>query len=731
MADKISANVLLPSREMEPNSFEASRSLALGLGLKIGDHVTVQGKRTAVAAVTEIVNGDECFIRPDTYTRQSVGATLHNTVEISRILKINECLRAILAPDKENDKLDEDEVKSTLLGRIIVQGQLVACRLIGSADPQEASSSLNLVLTVVETKPSSIVKVTRNTQVILTKENEVAPIAGFGYERIGGLDDTLDKLRIYVAASLSNSDLFSRLRIPKYRGILLRGPSGSGKTLSVNALLQETGAYRVIVSSDRLLRDGLAQACVRLKEKFAEAKQHSPAIIAFEKLDRICGKPEGYASPELEQLTTTLANELDDLGNSDVIVVASANSREALDPILLTAGRLDKEISFDPPNEDGRHEILKILTGSLAFEADVDLQQIAERTHGFTGADLEGLCTDAVYESITRQSGSLRPTGELSERMREALVISAKDFAEALKTRKPSCGRAYIRETAKVGWHEVAGLDELKAEIETQVILPFRYRHLASQLGIKPPPGILLYGPPGTGKTHLAKAISTRLGWPIISKRGAELTSKYLGETQKNIDDLFHAALTNAPATIHLDEIDSLAPRRGGGTDSASRERSSAVNTLLESIDRIVDAHAQILLVFTTNRIDMLDEAFLRSGRVEAQYYVGPPDSEGREAVFRLYAANVQAKEINYKRLAETSQGFTPADIKRVWEETSRVAFARYVLNNESDPDSTEVRGNLERRGQKLREERETIMVTTQGLLAAIEKMRSQNQRDR
>jgi hypothetical protein len=248
---------------MEPNSFEASKSLALSLGLKIGDHVSVQGKRVAVAAVADIVNGDGHFIRPDGYTRQSVGATLHTTVEIGRIPKISECLRAIFAPDKENGTLDGDDIKSPLLGRVMIQGQLVACRLTKSADLNERSSYSDLVLTVVETKPSSIVKVTRNTKVILTKDNQITPIVGFGYERIGGLDETLDKLRIYVAASLSNSDLFVRLGIPKYRGILLKGPPGSGKTLSVNALLAETGAYRVIVSSDRLLRDGLAQACVR------------------------------------------------------------------------------------------------------------------------------------------------------------------------------------------------------------------------------------------------------------------------------------------------------------------------------------------------------------------------------------------------------------------------------------------------------------------------------------
>jgi transitional endoplasmic reticulum ATPase len=307
-----------------------------------------------------------------------------------------------------------------------------------------------------------------------------------------------------------------------------------------------------------------------------------------------------------------------------------------------------------------------------------------------------------------------------------------KDFTEALKTRKASCGRAYIRETVNVAWDEVGGLDEVKSELAREVIAPIRYRHVASQLGVKPPTGILLYGPPGNGKTHLAKAVSAQLGWPIISKRGAELTSKYLGETQKNIDDLFRAALTNAPATVHLDEIDSLAPKRVAGGDSASQERSSAVNTLLESIDKITDARSQILLIFTTNRIDILDDAFLRSGRVEGHYYVGSPDERGREAVFRIYARNYQTREIDYKELAKKTEGFTPADIKRILEEASRTSFATALLNHESLPHSTSFFKDLmEGRSPKDKPEPQTSIkvapVTMQDLFMAIEKLQSQN----
>jgi transitional endoplasmic reticulum ATPase len=258
------------------------------------------------------------------------------------------------------------------------------------------------------------------------------------------------------------------------------------------------------------------------------------------------------------------------------------------------------------------------------------------------------------------------------------------DFAEALKTRKASCGRAYIRETAKVAWDQVGGIDDVKAKIAKDVIAPNRYRQLAVKLGVRAPTGIIFHGPPGTGKTYLAKAIATQLGWTIISKRAAELVSKYLGETQRNIDDLFQAAIANAPVVVHIDEADSIAPKRVEGGDSASRERSSAVNTLLEGIDRIVEAQVPVLLIFTTNRIDILDDAFLRSGRVESHYYVGPPDQKGREEIFDLYGGNYATGKIDYHKLADVTEEFTPADIKWVWEEASRARFAASILKHES-----------------------------------------------
>ena len=733
MVESASATVLLPSRNIQSNSSEVSMPLANTLHLARGDYITIHGKRFTASAVEEIVKGEGYFIRPDGYTRQSAGATLNATVEVGKIEKLIEGSRVVLTSEEGADSLDGDEVKAMLLGRLVAKGQLVASSFDGNTcDNGKVGTYHEIVFTVVDTKPSSVVKISKVTQVIVSKDADVPSTEVVGYDRIGGLDETIEKLRIYVSASLANTDLFNQLGIPQYRGILLRGPNGTGKTLIINLLLQETGAYRVTITPDRLLRDGFPQACTRLREKFAEAKEHSPAIIAFEKIDRICRKSEGYGSPELDQLATTLANEFDSLGEKDVIVLASANNREAIDPILLTAGRFDKEIVFDPPNEEGRREILRILTRNIPQDTDVDLRLIAERTHGFTGADLGILCSDALYESIMRQPGSLRPTGELRERLRTSLHISMRDFTEALKTRKASCGRAYIRETAKVAWNEIGGLDELKSELAREVIAPIRYRQIASKLGVRPPTGILLYGPPGTGKTHLAKAISTQLGWPIISKRGAELTSKYLGETQKNIDDLFQAALANAPATIHLDEIDSLAPKRIAGGDSASQERSSAVNTLLESIDKITDSRSQILLIFTTNRKDILDDAFLRSGRVEGDYYVGPPDEKGREAVFRIYARNYQTEEIDYKELARNTEGSTPADIKWIWEEASRIRFATSILNHESLPESTHflkdlLEGESPKGAPQPQTNIKTDPVTMQDLFVAIEKLLSRS----
>jgi len=727
MVESASATVLLPSRNIQPNSAEVSQPLANTLHLARGDHVTIHGKRFTVAPV-EIVKGEGYFIRPDSYTRQSAGATLNATVEVTKVDKVVEGFRIVLTMEEGSEYLDGDEVKSMLLGTFVAQGQTVACNFNGDTRLDgKGNSCHNVIFTVIETKPSPIVKITKNTQVIMSKDAEVISTVEVGYNSIGGHGKTIEKLRTITTVSLSNSEFFSQFRISQYRGIVLIGPPGAGKTLTTNALLQDTGAYRVPITPDRLLRDGLPQACTRLREKFAEAKEHAPSIITFEKIDRICRKSEGYSSPELD-LATTLANEFDNLGDSKVIVIASANSREAIDPILLTAGRFDKEISFDPPNEQGRCEILEILTRDLPLDANVDLRAIAERTHGFTGADIEGLCTDALYENIGRLPGSLRPTGELADRARHDIAVSMRDFTEALKTRKASCGRAYIRETVNVAWDKIGGLDEVKAEIERDVIWPNHYRHLAIQLGVKPPIGIVLYGPPGTGKSYLARAISTRLGWPIIWKRGAELRSKYLGDTQKNLEALFNAAMINAPSTLLVEEFDSLGSKRVAGGDAAQREIDNAVNTIIESIDRIIEAQSQVLLIFTTNRIDMLDDALLRSGRVDGQYYIGPPDEKGRESIFRIYGRNYQTGEIDCKALAKKADGFTPADIKRVWEEASRICFASSILKHE--PNTTSFKG-LEDGSPKGTPEQETNIeadpVTMRDLITVIEKLRSQN----
>ncbi|RLE51105.1 MAG: AAA family ATPase, partial [Candidatus Methanomethylicota archaeon] len=558
-------------------------------------------------------------------------------------------------------------VKKRLYDYPLTQGDTVLIPVLGQAIP----------FTVVLTKPIGIVLVTEDTNIIiLEKPAEEIRVPRVTYEDIGGLHEAIRKIREMVELPLKHPELFKRLGIDPPKGVLLFGPPGCGKTLLAKAVANETDAHFISINGPEIMSKFYGESEQRLREVFEEAKQHAPSIIFIDEIDAIAPKREEVTGEVEKRVVAQLLALMDGLeARGDVIVIGATNRPNALDPALRRPGRFDREIEIGVPDKQGRYEILVIHTRNMPLADDVDLKKLAEITHGFVGADLAALCREAAMKALRRYLPEIDLQQErIPEEVLEKLQVTMRDFMEAFKEITPSAMREVYIETPNVRWSDIGNLEEAKQELREAVEWPIKYPEAFKRMGIRPPRGILLFGPPGCGKTLLARAVATESEANFISVKGPELLSKWVGESEKAVREIFRKARMAAPAIIFLDEIDAIAPMRGlGYGDSRVTER--VISQLLTEMDGLITLE-NVVVIGATNRPDILDPALLRPGRFDRLIYIPPPDYKARIEILRIHTRNMPlTDDVNLEEIAKLTEGYSGSDLEAVCREAAMSAL--------------------------------------------------------
>ncbi len=644
------------------------------LGISAGDVIEIVGKRTTSAiawpAYSEDQNRD--LLRIDGFSRKNAGVAINEYVVI-RPAKVKSALSLTFAPVDMRLNVDEDFtnfVKNRLMERTLVEGDTTLVMMLGHAIP----------FTVTKTRPHGIIKVTAETK--LTILNEPAP-EGKGllrtmYEDVGGLHDEIQRVREMVELPLRHPELFQRLGIDPPKGVLLHGPPGCGKTLLARAVANESEANFFSINGPEIMSKFYGESEARLREIFQQAQQNAPSIIFIDELDAIAPKREEVTGEVERRVVAQLLALMDGLSSrGNVIVIGATNRPSALDPALRRPGRFDREIEIGVPDKQGRHEILQIHTRGMPLAEDVDLKKLAEMTHGYTGADLSALGRETAMKALRRYLPQINLEDErIPPSVLEKMEVTMDDFVNGYKEITPTAMREVYIEVPTIHWDDIGGLDDVKQELKEAVEWPLKTPEIFTRLGIKPPKGILIYGPPGCGKTLLGRAVATESEANFITIKGPEVFSKWVGESEKAIREVFRKARMAAPAVVFFDEIDSLAPRRGlGFSDSGVSER--VISQLLTEMDGLVTLE-DIVVIAATNRPDMVDPAVLRPGRFDRLIYTPEPDEKSRLQIFKIYTKGMPlAKDVNLEQLATATKNYTGADIEALCRETAMHALRK------------------------------------------------------
>ena len=667
------------------------------LGLKYGDFVEVEGNKGSVIlqvwpAYREDENRD--IIRIDGYTREAIGAGVGEYVRVRKAI-VERGTKVVLAPIGRSmfrfDRTFADYIKDQLLYKPVRRGEVIAIPLPLSLFGGEA-----LRFVVVSTQPTHAVYVDDTTEVIVKSEPIREEVLARGvprvtWEDIGDLEEVKARIREIVELPMRHPELFRHLGIEPPKGILLIGPPGCGKTLLAKAVANEVNAYFIAINGPEIVSKYYGESEARLREIFEEAKKNAPAIIFIDEIDAIAPKRDEVTGEVEKRVVAQLLTLMDGLQErGQVIVIGATNRPEALDPALRRPGRFDREIYIGMPDKRARKEILAVHTRNVPLctpedvekgickpDDVVDLEKIAEMTHGYTGADLAALVKEAAMIRLRKAIESKEidiEQPEIPPDQLQKIKVSMRDFLEALKYVQPTVLREVIVEVPEVHWDDIGGYENIKQELREIVEWPLKYPKYFEELGVEPPKGILLFGPPGTGKTLLAKAVATESGANFIAVRGPEILSKWFGESERAIREIFKKARMAAPCVIFFDEIDAIAPARGF-TEGESHAMERIVAQLLAEMDGIAPLE-NVVVIAATNRPDLLDPALLRPGRLDRIIYVPPPDIKARFEILKIHTRNVPlAKDVDLEELARMTEGYTGADLELLVREAVLLAM--------------------------------------------------------
>jgi len=687
----------------------------VGRGMAIIDPKIIEDHKWALGQILELTYNKKTHVKlwegsPEEYgagiikidgmTRLNIGAGIGDKISIKSVDAVD--AEQITLSPTEKLRIDAEQLHDVM----ITNFQNHVFTIHDSIQlPTQMGGKIQFIIT--NTKPSKPVIVNDNTIFKLgamTKAVDTS-VPRITYDELGGLKNEVLKIREMVELPMRHPELFDKIGIEAPKGVLLYGPPGTGKTLLAKAVAGETNAHFISLSGPEIMGKYYGESEGNLREIFAQAEENSPSIIFIDEIDSIAPKRDEVTGEVEKRIVSQLLTLMDGMkSRGKVVVIAATNRPDSIDPALRRPGRFDREIEIGIPDADGRFDILSIHTRGMPIDKKVDLKQISKITHGFVGADLEVLSKEAAMRSLRRILPEIDlDENKISSEILQKIQITSEDFRDALKEVKPSALREVQVQIPNVSWDDVGGLDQLKEELCEAVEWPIKYKEAFDYVNVESPKGILLHGPPGTGKTLIAKALATMTESNFISIKGPELLSKWVGESEKGIREIFRKARQAAPCIIFLDEVDALVPRRGS-SDSGSHVTESVVSQILTEIDGLEELH-NVLIIGATNRLDIVDEALLRPGRFDRIIEVPNPDAKGRQHIFEIHTKKKPlASDVNIAKLVELTDNFSGAEIAAVANRAAITALKRYV-NGKS---------------QNVKE----IRVTQQDLIDAIDKVK-------
>jgi transitional endoplasmic reticulum ATPase len=646
------------------------------MNLSTGDVLEISSKRKKSCVLLwsgQHEDDNKKLIRIDGYTRNNIGVGIDDIITVGKV-NVEKATQVILAPAEELSIVGLEEYLPELLeGRVVTRGDIIPLNIMGR----------RIGFAVTSTSPSDTASlIDSNTEFIIgsVPKAAVKGVPRVSYEDIGGLKNEVQKVREMIELPLRHPEIFDRIGIEAPKGMLLHGPPGTGKTLLAKAVANETNANFYSIGGPEIMSKFYGESEERLRQVFKEAEENAPSIIFIDEIDSIAPKREEVSGDVEKRVVSQLLTLMDGMQSRGKLVVIGATNRpNAIDPALRRPGRFDREIEIGIPDEQGRLDVLLIHTRGMPLKDDVHLESIAKVTHGFVGADLEALSKEAAMRSLRRilpeiNLEQLKIPAEILNKIK----ITKQDFDEALRDVQPSAMREVLVQRPSVGWEDIGGLQQVKDELTEAIEWPLKHANLFAEADVEPPKGILLYGPPGTGKTMIAKAVASTSEANFISIKGPELISKWVGESEKGVREVFRKARQAAPCVVFFDELDAIAPRRGGSEgDGHVTER--VISQMLTELDGLEDLKG-VVVIGATNRPDIIDEALLRPGRFDRILEVPPPDKEGRNQIFQIHTRKKPLEsDVSLDKLVVMTQSLTGADIAAVVNAAAMNAIKEHV----------------------------------------------------